>query len=279
MMFHVKRLLSLLVLCLPVMAWAGFEPVLVPGPGVELTARMYRPEGKGPFPAIVMLHGCSGMWLKDGITPTANYRFWAEHFQARGYVALLVDSFGSRGEREICTQKVRKIAPARERSQDAYAALRWLARRDDIDAAHIHVMGWSNGAQTVLQVLRPDASGRPADGAPSFRSAVAMYPGCASLAAKAYAPTAPLLIQSGGADDWTPARPCETLAKSKHGAAIEIDVYEGAHHSFDNPSGVVRTRPDVRNPSSPTGWGATVGGNPEARRKAIERVTAFIQSH
>jgi dienelactone hydrolase len=219
------------------------------------------------------------MWLNDRVTPTANYRFWAEHFQARGHVALLVDSFGSRGEREICTHKVRRITPERERSQDAYAALRWLATRSDVEAGRIHLMGWSNGATAVLEVLRPDAAGRPADKAPAFRAAVAMYPGCARLATSAYAPTAPLLIQSGSADDWTPAERCRVLARSKSGAAIEIDVYEGAHHGFDNPSGVVRTRPEVRNPSSPTGWGATVGGNPEARRKAIERVTAFIEAH
>ena len=277
-MFHVKHLAVAFVVAVPALASPAGEDVSIPGPGVELAARMYRPRGAGPFPAIMMLHGCSGMWLRDGVTPTANYRFWAEHFQGRGYMALLVDSFGSRGEREICTQAIRKISEASDRPRDAHAALQWLATRKDVDASRIHLMGWSNGAMAVLQTLRPDAPGRPAGG-PGFRSAVALYPGCASLSTTAYAPVAPLLIQAGRADDWTPARFCETLARSKGGAAIEIDVYDDAHHGFDNPSGVMRRRPEVRNPSSPTGWGATIGGNPEARRKAIERTTAFIESH
>ena len=278
MTFHVKRFALALCGLLPGLAWAAIEEVRIPGGNVELVARIYRPDGAGPFPAIVMMHGCSGMWLRDGVTPTANYRSWAEHFQSHGYVAMLLDSFGSRGEREICTQKNRKISEVRERPQDAYAALRWLAARKEVDATHIHLMGWSNGAMAVLQALRADAPDRPAGKEPGFRSAVALYPGCASLSSTAYAPVAPLLIQSGGADDWTPARFCETLARSSKGASIEIDVYEGAHHGFDNPSGVVRSRPEVRNPTSPTGWGATVGGNPEARRKAIERVTGFFAS-
>jgi poly(3-hydroxybutyrate) depolymerase len=30
-------------------------------PPVELTALLYRPDGAGPFPAVVLLHGCSGI--------------------------------------------------------------------------------------------------------------------------------------------------------------------------------------------------------------------------
>ena len=64
-----------------------------------------------PFPAIVMLHGCGGLWGKGG-EPTASFAYWAEHFRARGYVALLLDSFGPRGEKEICTQEKRRVSPA-----------------------------------------------------------------------------------------------------------------------------------------------------------------------
>ena len=259
-------------------AWASGEAVRIPGPGVELEARLYRPAGPGPFPAIVMMHGCSGLWARGGGEPTPNYRFWAEHFRDRGFVALHVDSFGSRGEREICTQKDRRISAARDRPADAFAALRWLAARKDVDPRRIHLMGWSNGGMAVLNTLRPDAPGREAEG-PQFRSAVAFYPGCGALSHGEYRPIAPLLIQSGGADDWTPARNCVELARKARaaGAAVEIDVYEGAHHAFDAPSGSIRTRPEVRNPSSPSGWGATVGPNPEARARAIERATAFIE--
>ena len=276
-MFHVKRACAWVAAACSIAAWASGEAIRIPGPGVELEARLYRPAGPGPFPAIVMMHGCGGLWVRGGNEPTPNYRFWAEHFRDRGFMALHVDSFGSRGEREICTQKDRRISAARDRPRDAFAALAWLVAREDVDARRIHLMGWSNGAMAVLNALRPGAPGRPAEGGPQFRSAVAFYPGCGALARGEYSPVTPLLIQSGGADDWTPARNCVELARKAKGAPLEIDVYEGAHHGFDSPSGSVRTRPDVRNLSSPSGWGATVGPNPEARTKAIERATAFIE--
>ena len=276
-MFHVERAFALAFALTAGPVWAAGAAVTIPGEGLQLPGRLYRPEGAGPFPAIVMMHGCNGMWAASGREPTLLYRFWAEHFMRRGYVTLLVDSFGPRGEREICTQAERKVSEARDRPRDAYAALRWLAARDDVDARRISVMGWSNGAMAVMHALRPDAPGRGIGG-PEFRSAVAFYPGCNFFARTSYQPIAPLLIQAGAADDWTPASPCETVARRVSGAAIEIDVYDGAHHGFDSPAGVVRTRPEVRNPTSPSGRGATVGPNPEARAKAIARATAYIEA-
>lgn len=277
-MFHVKPMaLMLLLLCLP--AWGGGEAARLPGPGVELQGRLYRPDGKGPFPAIVMLHGCSGMWTRRG-EPNATYEFWAEHFRKAGYVALLLDSFGPRGEREVCTHKHRRITPHRERAADAHAALVWLAERSDVRGDSIHLLGWSNGAAAVLHAVRPGSAGN-VGGPLAFRSAVAFYPGCSALLEGEFVPRIPLLIQAGGADDWTPAEPCRELATRarRAGATVEVDVYEGAYHAFDRISGAVRFRPEVRNPSSPTGWGAHVGPDPTARRRALDRTTAFVQEH
>jgi dienelactone hydrolase len=271
--FHVKHALLVLLLAAGT-AWAGGEAVSFAGRGVQLTGRIYRPGAAGPNPAIVMLHGCSGLWGKDG-EPTASYAFWAEHFRSRGYVALLVDSFGPRGEREICTQATRRVSEAHDRPADAYSALRWLAARADVDPARVHLMGWSNGGSTVLHAIASGA-GRAEAQQPRFRSAVALYPGCASLAKADYVPVVPVLIQAGAADDWTPSRFCETLASRAPAGMVEIDVYPDAHHAFDRIGGRVRERPDVRNPNRPQGRGATVGPNPEAREKAIARVTAWI---
>lgn len=259
-------------------AWAAGSPVSVPGLGVELSGLLYVPEGKGPFPAVVLMHGCSGLMDKSG-RPNKSYVFWAEHFQKLGYTSLLLDSFTPRGVREICTQRSRAITPDKERSADAHAALAWLAKRDAVDAKRIHLLGWSNGAMTVLNAVRPDAAGRN-EKLPSFRSAVAFYPGCAALKKnESYKPVTPLLIQAGAADDWTPAVPCEGLIDNakKNGAVAEIDVYPDAHHGFDRIDVKVRVRPEVRNPHSPTGWGASVGTNELARQKAIKRATAFVQ--
>lgn len=276
-MFHVKLWL-LVALALPSLGWGFGLEVRFPGPGVELVGRLYLPEGAEKFPAVVLLHGCSGLWARNG-APTKSYQAWAEHLQRLGFAALLLDSFGPRGEREICTQKQRRISEAVDRPRDAHAALKWLAARPDIKADSIHVLGWSNGGTTALHSLRSDSPGREAGR--HFRSGIALYPGCGALARAPYRPQGALLILAGAADDWTPARHCESLVSeaSALGATASIDVYDGAHHGFDRVDGVVRHRPDVRNLSSPTGWGATVGPHPKARAEAFERATRFLETH
>lgn len=268
-----KHLVAIIALFAACTVSAGGQSVTFPGPGLELAGRLYVPAGEGPFPAIVMLHGCSGMWARNG-QPTRNLRFWAEHFRARGYLALLVDSFGPRGETEICTQSPRRVSPRRDRARDAHAALSWLAARGDVDAKRIHLIGWSNGGTSVLQALRAGAPWGVSDG-PRFRSGVAYYPGCAALT-KSYRPIAPLLIQAGAEDDWTPARHCAALAGNAPPGLVDIDIYPGAHHSFDSVAGTVREREAVSNPNRPGGRGATVGPHAPSREKSVERTTAWL---
>ena len=272
-----ERILAILLLSFTGAAAAAGEAVTFPGPGIELAGRLYRPDGPGPFPAFVLMHGCSGMWRRDGLEPTPAYVAWAEHWRNRGYLALLLDSFGPRGQTEICTHGGRTIRPDLDRPRDAYAALQWLAAHADVDPARIHLQGWSNGAMAVLNTVKDGAPGRPASG-PEFRSAVAFYPGCIQLARLPdYRTRVPMLIQTGEADDWTPARHCEALVEKFAGrsAPMEIDVYPGAHHAFDG-MGAIRVRPEVRNLASDSGWGATVGAHPEARAKAYERTTNWV---
>lgn len=255
--------------------WTEF-PALNPfnGEPVQLSALEFRPKGHGPFPAIVMLHGCSGMYTPSGYV-TRSYRHWAELLAEDGYVALLVDSFNPRGHRSICELQKRPILESRERVEDAYAAARWLNAQSYVAAGRIGVIGWSNGGSGTLYSMRQASRIEP-----GFRAAVAFYPGCRTLsrAKTPYRPYAPLLILSGEADDWTPAEPCKTLAATgqKEGAPLEIVTYPGAHHSFDRIGLPVRYRPNVRNLNKPDRLGATVGEHPQAREDAIRRTKAFF---
>lgn len=251
-------------------------PALKPfeGQPIELEALEFRPKGNGPFPAIVMLHGCSGMYTPSGYV-TNSYRHWAELLAEAGYVALLVDSFNPRGQRSICEQQKRTILESRERVEDAYAAARWLDAQPYVAKDRIGLIGWSNGGTGTLYSLRPASRIEPA-----FRAAVAFYPGCRTLsrAKTPYRPYAPLLILTGEADDWTPAAPCKDLAATaqQEGGALEIVTYPGAHHSFDRIGLPVRYRPNVRNLNQPGRLGATVGEHPQAREDAIRRTKAFF---
>jgi len=88
-----------------------------------------------------------------------------------------------------------------------------------------------------------------------------------------YESAVPTLILAGELDDWTPAADCVRLVeKARHGIPIEIVVYPNSHHGFDSP-GPVQVRDKVATTRSGR---ATVGGNPEARRQAHERMFEFL---
>jgi dienelactone hydrolase len=257
-----------------VIEWVGF-PALKDfnGKTVELDALMYRPTGKGPFPALVLMHGCGGMYTRSG-NVTRSYRHWVELLAENGYVALLVDSFNPRGYPRICELQDRPIRESRERLQDAYAALQWIEKQEYVARGHVGLVGWSNGGTGTLYAMRATQPYR------GFRAAVAFYPGCKTLSRSKtpYAVYAPTLILAGEADDWTPAVHCVALTEiaQKQGAPLEIVTYPGAHHAFDRVNLSQRYRPDVRNLSKPDRRGATVGEHPEAREKAIKRTLEFF---
>ncbi|MBI4194619.1 MAG: dienelactone hydrolase family protein [Betaproteobacteria bacterium] len=277
-----RILLFILILLAPIPIRAAYDVTWVEfpalnefnGEAVQLSALQFKPAGQGPFPAIVLLHGCSGMFTPSGYV-TASYRRWAELLSEDGYVALLVDSFNPRGYRTICELQKRPILESRERVDDAYAAARWLNEQPYVAPGKLGLIGWSNGGTGTLYSMRPTSRRDPA-----FRAAVAFYPGCRTLsrAKTTYQTYAPLLILTGEADDWTPAEPCVRLVDiaKKQGGLLEIVTYAGAHHSFDRINSPLRYRPNVRNLNKPDRLGATVGEHPQARENAIRRTREFF---
>ncbi|MGH7358367.1 MAG: dienelactone hydrolase family protein [Candidatus Rokuibacteriota bacterium] len=236
---------------------------------------LMRPHGPGPFPAIAMLHGCSGLRTRTGAVQ-AKPRFWAAHLRDLGYVTLLVDSFTTRGIDEVCTGR-HLLSPVRDRADDARGALRYLQALPDVRRDRVGLLGWSNGAAATLSTVFDEGS-RERD----FRAAVAFYPNCTRQypGGPDFRPYAPLYVLVGEQDDWTPAAPCVALVEAARvrGAPVAIKVYPGAHHSFDAPGTPVRYRPEVRNHSKTTDGccGATVGTDPVARADAIAEVTRFF---
>jgi dienelactone hydrolase len=236
---------------------------------------LFMPQGKGVHPAVVMMHGCGGAYGKDGeLGP--RHLMWGELLAAKGYVVLMLDSFTSRGVKELCTQKftARTLKEA-DRVGDAYAALAWLQERTDVDGKRIGLLGWSHGGGSVLATINwapPKGTG--------FAAGVSFYPGCTTKAKvpEKFQPYAPLLVLIGESDDWTPAAPCKALtaAVAARGDSMQIVTYPDTYHDFDNP-GITeqRVRKDVPNGVNP-GKGVTTAPNPEAREDAKKRVVAFF---
>jgi dienelactone hydrolase len=187
-------------------------------PGIELSGELYRPAGDGPFPAVVMLHGCGGRFSR-----AVEDTFGAD-FTALGYVLLIVDSFGPRGVRHRCTGE----GPTVDRIMDAYGALLCLAEQRFVDADRIAVVGYSQGAMVALSAVELNGAGTLFDR--HFRAAVAYYPLCGDIAV-----AAPTVIMIGELDDWTPARDCRNAVarRSSEGSPVKLVVYPGAYHGFN----------------------------------------------
>ncbi|HEY1503038.1 MAG TPA: dienelactone hydrolase family protein [Stellaceae bacterium] len=264
----------------------------------DLPTELYKPAGDGPFPAVVIMHDCSGLGPRSSGAPAR----WAQLLATEGYVVALPDSFTPRGYPQgVCTappgNSTPKVNPL-PRAYDAFATLAYLRRQPFVDGAHIGVMGGSHGGATTLVVDTmsvPTAAPSASDKPKGFAAAIALYPGCGARFGNwnvrraagdhgavvdyigTYRPVAPLLILVGEKDDWTPAEQCRVLTERAQAAGypVTIKTYPGANHAFDGtaPERYVAER---RNANAPDGHGATTGGNQPAWNDAIQQVTAFF---
>ncbi len=235
-------------------------PVTQPRPAV-LSGDLYRPAGAGPFPAVVLLHGCGG--------PSQNVTAWAQWLQAEGYAALTLDSFGGRQLKRLCGDSSALTGGAR--SGDVFAAAAALAKRPDIDRERIAAMGFSHGGWTVLWASRYQQRYEDV----RLRALVAFYPFCGDT--PSLGTTMPLLMLMGGQDDWTPAEPCRLLAQdARRQGRVVVDVtYPDAYHAFDASNIAHRTTvPEARR-----GQGATIEYNPAAHRDAEKQVRQFLNQY
>jgi dienelactone hydrolase len=151
-----------------------------PQPTTELSGELHRPDGAGPFPAIVALHGCNGRG------PRAYEDALAARFTALGYVVLFVDSFGPRGITERCTRASYSKEDV-DRVMDAYGGLLYLAREPFVDPDRIAAVGYSQGAMVALSAVALGGIDTLFDR--HFRTVVAYYPLCSPITGAVSIPT------------------------------------------------------------------------------------------
>ena len=259
-------------------------------PGLDgkpaLTGFLYRPERAEPAPAIVMLHGCSGLSSAKG--PFRFYRDWRDFLIGNGYVVLMVDSAASRGFGQTCTVEDQRKRMLAERPADAYAALGFLQTQSFVIPEKIALIGWSQGGGIVLLTIPIRSGGRPnPPPAHDFSAAIAFYPGSCSdrrqsapyvdAPPESWTTSIPLLVLQGELDNWTPAKPCEAFlrgAQARH-APVTFQIYSGAYHSFDARDMPIHTVESYRKGD----WAPIEGTNETARADARERVAGFLAEH
>ncbi len=266
-----RALLAALVFlaAMPALA-ATLERAAIPSAdGTALDTLLFRPDGAGPHPAVILLHGCAGRDDPRGRMMERDAE-WAARLAAAGHLVVVPDSYRSRGLGSHCGTADRAALGDRaaraglQRRADALGVRDWLAARPDVRAGSIVLMGFSNGAATVLFTAN----------APGFAGFVALYPECEPfLNRRGWKSSAPMLILIGEADDWTPAAPCAALAAAH--PAITYHAYPGAYHGFDTPNQPVRILTGRAFSANGTG-NVRIGTDRAARADAFVRVPAFI---
>lgn len=207
---------------------------------VKLTGELRFPDGPGPFPAVILAHGCAGKGYGDAT--------WFPALRQWGYATFIVDSLEGRGIVSLC-DNVAKLYPV-QRVPDVYGALRVLATHPKIAPDRIALMGFSHGGILTISASTQWARETYAPGdSPHFRAFFPVYPYCNSVVPEWEAVSAPVRVHTGALDDWTPAKPCEAWTERlrANGFDAAITVYPDAHHGFDDPFGSVTRLPSAAN--------------------------------
>jgi dienelactone hydrolase len=262
------------------------------GGPVVISGDLRFPSGAGPFPAVILAHGCAGIQRAEAA--------WASVLGEWGYATFVVDSFRGRNLTEVCTGTNARTLGGTQRIPDAYGALRILVTHPKIDPRRVALMGFSHGGVVTMGASTAWAKETFApSGQPAFRAFLPFYPYCNTVYPERERISAPVRIHTGELDDWCPAGPCVRLVEilRASGQDATITVYPGAQHGFDNVGGGFVRLANADNPAgctfqaasilgpltSPSDTarscmrkGATVGWNPEATEQARRNVRAQL---
>lgn len=247
--------------------------VEIPSGTAILHAQLYKPDGDGPFPVVIALHGCGGLaGPSEPVQP--RYRDWAEQLLKTGHAVLLPDSYGSRELGPQCRAHERRVLARRERVADIMASRQWLLQQPWAERDRISLLGWANGASAMLWAVRPQPPSRKVE--PDFRSAIAFYPDCRISSGLGWSARVPTLLLIGARDDISSPPACRQMVDGARGrsALARIVVYPGAAHDFDRanfPLHAVGGAPDAALPER-----GHVGTDPDARADSQKRVAEWL---
>ncbi len=268
--------IAILISCAASVA-AGAAPVPhqvdIPSGTAILHAQLYKPEGNGPFPVVIALHGCEG--LAGHSEPVlSRYRDWAEQLLKDGDAVLLPDSYGSREVGPQCRPRERHVLARRERVMDIMAARQWLMQQPWAAHDRISLLGWANGASALLWAVRPQLTSR--DSAPDFRSAVAFYPDCRISSGLGWSTRVPTLLLIGAKDDVSSPPACRQMIEGARGrsALARMVVYPGAYHEFDRPNLPLHATGGTADAGVPEH--GHLGTDAQARADAQKRVAEWL---
>ena len=231
--------------------WIGqFDAAKTSG---ELVARLFRPVDAPKAPFVVFMHGCGGLQLE-------RVSHWAKFFTQRGVGFMMVDSFSTRNVKSVCDNP--PLEWIKRRADDAASALAWLTMQPYVKSDRVAIMGQSQGGTAMLFALSGGAGTTDA-----FVAGLAMYPACIRALNNNLRLSKPVLVLIGSKDTLTPPADCEALqARQTDKGKLDLIVYPGAAHEFDNPVRSFLFLGKYRD-----------GEDPTSRAKAQARVAQWIE--
>ena len=183
-------------------------------------AIVYTPEGKGPFPAIVVIHEWWGLndWVKDQASKLAD----------QGYLALAVDFY--RGKVATTRDQAHELsrAPSDRVKRDARAAFAYLQSRPDVKKDKIGSIGWCWGGGYSLQLAIEE---------PTLAADVINYGDVSASPEELKQINAPILGLFGAHDQGITPDDVKKFGEQldKLGKKGDITIYPDAGHGFQNP--------------------------------------------
>lgn len=244
-----KGLASACAACVGLVVWVT---AAIGQSKLEPYYNLLRPDGPGPFPALMLVPGSPGV--------VGNRSQQAEELREQGYVVVFVDYLSARG---VATGDGDQV-PRREIVSDIKEAGSYLRNLSFVHSSRIGAIRWSRGGASILTTLGEV----PEDQIP-FKAAAGFYPSCRGI--QPWNARVPILMLLGALDSASPPEHCQELAKKlPNDFPVKVHVYPDARHSFD--------RSDLPSYRARRVRGGAVGYNAKAAGEAWEEVRKFFST-
>lgn len=203
---------------------------------------LYTPAGKGPFPAIIVIHEWWGLndWVKGQASKLAD----------QGYEALAIDLYrGKVATTPDVAHELMRGVPDDRANRDLEAAFNFLQSQPNVKKDRIGAIGWCMGGGYALDVAIDE---------PALAADVINYGHLVTDPTTIKKINAPILGLFGAQDQGITPDDVHKFeaAMKEQGKKVEIKIYDDAGHAFENPGN--KNKPGYRPEDAADAWKRTV---------------------
>jgi carboxymethylenebutenolidase len=187
-----------------------------------VSAYLAVPDSGGPHPALVVIHEWWGLndWVKEQ----------AQKFAEQGYMTLAVDLYrGKVAYDPNLAHELSRGLPQDQAIRDLKAAFNYLASRPDVRIDKIGSVGWCMGGGFSLLLAVNESK---------LAACVLNYGSMPTDKDEIQRIQAPVLGNFGAEDRGIPPRAVGAFEDAMKAAqkSIDVKIYDGAGHAFENPN-------------------------------------------